>query len=114
MYTIVMAVKTLFFSSVSNGFDVPKLFDKLISLQKKKLDDERYGLGHAKSDVVLIIPYISSISNTDKEYCIEQIRKMREQIPGKYSIVMKTNKLKFILSILIHQYSINFSNYYLI
>ncbi|KYN10547.1 hypothetical protein ALC57_17152 [Trachymyrmex cornetzi] len=64
-----------------NNFDLPKSFDKLYALQKKKLNDTRYGLGNAKSDVVLIIPYTSSISNSDKEYCIQQIKKMGEQVP---------------------------------
>ena len=71
--------------SVTNGtnFDLPKSLDKLYVLQKKKLNDTRYGLGNAKSDVVLIIPYTSSISNSDKDYCTQQIKKMREQVPGK-------------------------------
>jgi len=60
-------------------------------LQTKKLDDERHGLGNAKSDVVLIIPYKSSLSNSDKEYCTEQIKKMREQVPGKSLIVSSKN-----------------------
>jgi len=61
------------------------------------LDDERYGLGNAKSDVVLIIPYESSLSNTDKEYCIEQIKKMKEQVPGKSLIVSSKNWTKIII-----------------
>jgi len=82
-------LKSIFFS-VSSGFDFAKLLEKLISLEKKKLDDERHGLGNAKSSVVLIIPYTSSVSNIDKEYCIEQIRKIQEQIPGEYLILIKT------------------------
>lgn len=81
-------IKT-FFSLVSSGFDLAKLLEKLVSLEKKKLDNERHGLGNAKSSVVLIIPYTSSVSNGDKEYCLEQIRKMRE-ISGEYLILIKT------------------------
>lgn len=87
-----MEIETFFFCSVSSSsspFDLAKLLEKLISLQKKKLDDERYGLGQAKSNVVLIIPYQSSVPDTDKEYCIEQIKKMREQVPGESLILMK-------------------------
>ncbi|XP_011055834.1 PREDICTED: uncharacterized protein LOC105146903 [Acromyrmex echinatior] len=70
-------------NNVTNGinFDLPKSFDKLWVLQKKKLNDTRYDLGNVKSDVVLIIPYTSSISSSDKEYCIQQIKNMREQVP---------------------------------
>ncbi|KAM0732480.1 N-acetylmuramoyl-L-alanine amidase [Formica fusca] len=75
-------------SSSSSPFDLAKLLEKLISLQKKKLDDERYGLGQAKSNVVLIIPYQSSVPDTDKEYCIEQIKKMREQVPDTVLLIL--------------------------
>ncbi|XP_070159046.1 uncharacterized protein [Polyergus mexicanus] len=75
-------------SSSSSPLDFAKLLEKLISLQKKKLDDERYGLGQAKSNVVLIIPYQSSVPDTDKEYCIEQIKKMHEQIPDTVLLIL--------------------------
>ncbi|GAB1864343.1 N-acetylmuramoyl-L-alanine amidase [Camponotus japonicus] len=76
------------YRNVSSGFDFAKLLEKLISLEKKKLDDERHDLGNAKSSVVLIIPYTSSVSNIDKEYCIEQIRKIQEQIPDTVLLIL--------------------------
>jgi len=76
--------KIISFFLVSMGFDFAKSLDKLENLQKQKLMDERYGLGNAKSDIVLIIPYTSSISEEDQNYCMNQLRRMREQIPGTY------------------------------
>lgn len=74
-----------------NNFDLPISLEKLKVLQKKKLNDERYGLGNAKSDVVLIIPYESSLSDSDKEYCIEWIKKMQQKVPGKLLLIKTTN-----------------------
>lgn len=85
------------FLLATKGFDLPKSLDKLRTLQTKKLDDERYGLGNAKSDVVLIIPYTKPLSNPNKDYCIEQIKKMREKVPGKSLIASCKNcKLKLL------------------
>jgi len=84
--------------SVTNGtnFDLPKSLDKLCVLEKKKLNDTRYGLGNAKSDVVLIIPRTSPISISDKEYCKKWIKEMREQVPGKL-LPIKTTSCNYYL-----------------
>ncbi|XP_071627923.1 uncharacterized protein [Temnothorax longispinosus] len=80
---------TTHYTNVTNsGFDLPKSLDKLRILQTKKLNDERNGLGQAKSDVVLIIPYTSSLSSSDKEYCIEQIKQMREKVPDATLLIL--------------------------
>lgn len=76
------------YTTATKGFDLPKSLDKLRTLQTKKLDDERYGLGNAKSDVVLIIPYTKSLSNSNKDYCIEQIKKMREKVPDATLLIL--------------------------
>ncbi|XP_029166918.1 LOW QUALITY PROTEIN: uncharacterized protein LOC114937565 [Nylanderia fulva] len=77
------------YKNITSGFDFPKLLEKLMSLQKAKLNKERYNFGNAKSDVILIIPYTSSIvNNADKEYCIEQIRKMMEQVPDTTLLIL--------------------------
>jgi len=61
------------------------------------LNDERHGLGQGKSDVVLIIPYTSSLSNSDKDYCLEVIRQMREKVPGKlFSKTIKVSQSYYI------------------
>lgn len=51
-------------------------------MQTKKLNDERSTLGQAKSDVVLIMPYTTTLQGADKEYCLELIKEMREKVPG--------------------------------
>ncbi|XP_018398035.1 PREDICTED: uncharacterized protein LOC108776035 [Cyphomyrmex costatus] len=80
---------TNYTNNVTKGFNLPKSLETLGDLQKKKLNDERYGLGNAKSDVVLIIPFTSYITNiSDKEYCIVQIKKMREQVPDATLLIL--------------------------
>lgn len=76
------------FMNVTSGFDLPKTFDKLRALQTKKLNDERSSLGQAKSDVVLIIPYTSTLSNSDKDYCTEKIKQMREKVPDTTLLIL--------------------------
>ncbi|KAL6254281.1 hypothetical protein P5V15_014896 [Pogonomyrmex californicus] len=76
------------YMNVTLGFDLPKSLEKLSTLQRNKLNNERYGLGHAKSDVVLIVPYTSYLTNSDKEYCIELIKKMREQVPDATLLIL--------------------------
>lgn len=73
--------------SVTSGFDFAKSLDKLESIQTIKLDNERSGFGNGKSDIILIIPYTSSVPDADKEYCIQRIKRMREQVPGNVLIV---------------------------
>ncbi|KAL0102783.1 hypothetical protein PUN28_018225 [Cardiocondyla obscurior] len=77
------------YANVNNsGFDLPKALEKLSSMQKKKLNDERYDLGNAKSDVVLIIPYTSTLSGVDKELCINKIKYMQEQVPDARVLIL--------------------------
>jgi hypothetical protein len=76
----------------SKGFDLPRAFERLRSLQIKKLNDEqRFGWAGGKSDVVLIIPYQSSISQNDKEFCHETLKTMREEVPGKMISLLQSN-----------------------
>lgn len=71
------------FVLVVNNFDLAKSFEKLESLQRQKLNAERNkNVVSARSDIVLIIPYTSSVSDPDKEYSLQQIKKMHEQVPG--------------------------------
>ncbi|XP_011501690.1 PREDICTED: uncharacterized protein LOC105365272 [Ceratosolen solmsi marchali] len=70
------------YETYAKGFDLPRAFERLRSLQIKKLNDEqRLGWAGGKSDVVLIIPYQSSISQSDKEFCYEALKIMREEVP---------------------------------
>ena len=49
-----------------------------------KLNIERvHGVAGARSDVVLIVPQISDISKTDKDYCLQTIQQIQENFPGK-------------------------------
>ncbi|XP_015587433.1 uncharacterized protein LOC107264077 [Cephus cinctus] len=66
----------------TTGFDLAKTFETLRLLQTDKLNSEqRLGIGGRSSDIVLIIPYTSTVSETDKQYCLEQLRTMREEVP---------------------------------
>ena len=68
---------------VARGFDLSKSFDTIRSLETWKLNEEKHrGLGGKNSEVILIVPYTSSITDTDKEYCLEQLKKLREDVPG--------------------------------
>lgn len=73
--------------SVTGNFDLAKSLDKLESIQTEKLNNERSSLGGAKSDIVLIVPYTSTVPDPDKEYCLQRIQRMREQVPGNVLIV---------------------------
>lgn len=80
-----MKLKSDFLSSDAGSLNLFRSLEKLSALQTKKLEDERHGFGYAKSDVVLIVPYTSPFN--DKEQCFEEIRTMREQVPGKILII---------------------------
>ncbi|XP_011864273.1 PREDICTED: uncharacterized protein LOC105560092 [Vollenhovia emeryi] len=83
--------KTHYTDATSGGlakFDLPKSLEKLRILQTEKLNVEREGRGQAKSDVVLIMPYTSALSNSDKDYCIEQIKQMREKVPDATLLIL--------------------------
>ncbi|XP_025158841.1 uncharacterized protein LOC105184757 isoform X2 [Harpegnathos saltator] len=75
-------------TSSSAGFDLAKSLDKLESIQTIKLNNERSGLGNGKSDIILIIPYTSSVPDPDKEYCKQQLNRMREQVPDATILVL--------------------------
>ncbi|XP_076243989.1 uncharacterized protein LOC143185138 [Calliopsis andreniformis] len=77
------------YENITKGFDLPLSLDKLMSRQANKLNNERnQGVGGARSDVVLIIPYISPLSESNKEYCLHVISQMREQIPDTEILIM--------------------------
>lgn len=64
------------------GFDLPKTLETLNRLQLEKMNREREnGVGGARSNVILIIPYSSPFANADKEYCLQTIQRMREVMP---------------------------------
>lgn len=73
----------MFYFSVSKGFDLPKTFHTIRTIETDKLNDEHNrGLGGGNSEVLLIMPYTSTISDSDKEYCLEQLRILSEEAPG--------------------------------
>ncbi|XP_025994720.2 uncharacterized protein LOC105203338 [Solenopsis invicta] len=76
------------YESVHSGFNLPQSLEKLRSLQTQKLNNERSGFGNGKSDVVLIIPYTTSLTNSDKEFCKEQIADMREKVPDATLLIL--------------------------
>lgn len=77
------------YENITHGFDLPKSLMKLEMYLMNKLNTERSrGVGGARSDIVLIIPRTSDISKTDKEYCLQIISRMREQIPDTMIFIM--------------------------
>ncbi|XP_032678684.1 uncharacterized protein LOC116847626 [Odontomachus brunneus] len=76
------------YENVTNGFDFAKSLDKLESIQTIKLNNERNGFGNGKSDIILIIPYTSSVPDADKEYCIQRIKRMQEQVPDATILIL--------------------------
>ncbi|XP_076670473.1 uncharacterized protein LOC143369896 isoform X2 [Andrena cerasifolii] len=70
------------YENITHGFDLPKSLQQLNLRLKDKLDNERTrGIAGARSDVVLIVPYMSTIDNSDKDFCKKTLLKMREQYP---------------------------------
>ncbi|XP_076168965.1 uncharacterized protein LOC143147534 [Ptiloglossa arizonensis] len=77
------------YENITHGFDLPKSLDELNWRLMNVLDNERSrGIGGARSNIVLIIPYMSSISNGDKNYCLQNILRMREKIPDTTILIM--------------------------
>lgn len=70
------------YQNLTKGFNLPKSLKELEKNLLNKLDNERSrGIGGARSDVVLIIPQTNSISNGDKEYCVQTLARLREKVP---------------------------------
>ncbi|XP_053983620.1 uncharacterized protein LOC128878955 isoform X1 [Hylaeus volcanicus] len=77
------------YENITHGFDLPKSIDALYLRLMNLLDNERdRGVGGARSNVVLIIPYMSTISNTDKDYSLKQILRIREKAPDTTLLIM--------------------------
>lgn len=61
---------------------MPKILDQLRLSRAEKMNDEhRRGIGGGNSDVVLIVPYRASISDADRDYCIDRLKQIREEFP---------------------------------
>lgn len=61
---------------------MPKILERLrISRAEKMNEEHRRGIGGGHSDVVLIVPYTTSISDSDKEYSTELLKQIREEFP---------------------------------
>lgn len=77
------------YENVTHGFDLPKTLETLYWMQKNKLDNERSrGAGGARSEVILIVPYTSEISQQDKTYCKQRITSMREVVPDITMLIL--------------------------
>lgn len=69
--------------TVTRGLNLPKSIKMLRTLEYDKLNRERSeSIGGKASDVVIIMPYNAQLSQSDKEYCLEQLKYMRQEIPG--------------------------------
>ncbi|XP_043285059.1 uncharacterized protein [Venturia canescens] len=70
------------YSAYRGKFDLSKTFDVIKSMQASQLDDEqRRSIGGGSSEVILIVPYTSTVTDENKEYCKEQLKIMYEDIP---------------------------------
>lgn len=77
------------YDNITGPFDLAKSIEKVQQRLKNKLENERVrGYGGARSDIVLIVPYKSSIPNGDKDYSLDKILRMREQIPDTTFLIM--------------------------
>ncbi|XP_034947105.1 uncharacterized protein [Chelonus insularis] len=78
------------YSTYTRGLDLPKIFDLLITRKTKQLNNEwENRIGGSRSDIVLIITS-TTISDTDKIYCQERLKTIRENIPDVYLFFMIT------------------------
>ena len=70
---------------------MPKTIEDVRNIFAKKLDEEqRQRIGGTNANVLLYIPHSSSISEADKEFYLEQIKQMKEEIPGIFFSRKKT------------------------
>ncbi|XP_015183759.1 PREDICTED: uncharacterized protein LOC107070249 [Polistes dominula] len=78
------------YSNVKKGLNLPKSFQILRNLEKDKLNREHNeGIGGKASDVILIMPYNNAqLSQSDKDYCLEQLKYMREEIPDATVLIL--------------------------
>lgn len=77
------------YSNVHKGLNLSKSLQMLRILEQDKLNREHSeGIGGKSSDVVLIMPYNAQLSQSDKEYCLEQLKYMREEIPDAAILIL--------------------------
>ncbi|XP_076757830.1 uncharacterized protein LOC143427507 [Xylocopa sonorina] len=80
------------YANITHGFDLSKALNELQVYLTHKLNNERNrGIGGARSDVVLIVPYNSDTSknnNNFKEYCLQTVSQMQEQFPDTTLLIM--------------------------
>lgn len=77
------------YTNVTHGFNLSKSIKILRNLQFDKLNKERSeNIAGKASDVVLIMPYNAQLSQSDKEYCLEQLKYMHEETPDATVLVL--------------------------
>ncbi|KAI4497475.1 hypothetical protein M0802_007486 [Mischocyttarus mexicanus] len=77
------------YNNVTKGFNLSKSIQMLRILEKDKLNREHTeGIGGKASDVVLIMPYNAQLQQSDKEYCLEQLKYIREEIPDANILIL--------------------------
>ncbi|XP_048514497.1 uncharacterized protein LOC105684119 isoform X2 [Athalia rosae] len=70
------------YNNLPKGFDLPRSLDTVRRLQTDRLNEEQIrNTGGSSSEVVLILFYSSTISDSDRSYCAEQLRLMRLELP---------------------------------
>lgn len=64
------------------GLDMPKSIETVRTMLEKKLDEEqRRRIGGNKAQVVLFIPFSTQLQDDSRNFCLDQIKSMREEIP---------------------------------
>ncbi|KAG8034692.1 hypothetical protein G9C98_007768 [Cotesia typhae] len=66
-----------------NGFDLPKSLEVLKAREEQKLNREwESKIGGQRSEIVLILPSATaSISDSDKNFCLDRLKTLRETVP---------------------------------
>ncbi|KAG7207188.1 hypothetical protein KM043_008875 [Ampulex compressa] len=77
------------YANVTTGFDLPKSLEVLRHFQTEKLNKEReQQLGGANANIILIIPYTSTINKNDNEYCVEKLKEMQRDNPDLTILIL--------------------------
>nr|XP_050854964.1 uncharacterized protein LOC127065938 [Vespula vulgaris]XP_050854965.1 uncharacterized protein LOC127065938 [Vespula vulgaris] len=77
------------YTNITRGLNLSKSIKILKTLEYNKLNRERNeGIGGKASNVVLIMPYNAQLLQSDKEYCLEQLKYMRQEIPDTTVLIL--------------------------
>ncbi|KAL2728504.1 N-acetylmuramoyl-L-alanine amidase [Vespula squamosa] len=77
------------YNNITRGLNLSKSIKILKTLEYNKLNRERSEvIGGKASNVVLIMPYNAQLLQSDKEYCLEQLKYMRQEMPDTIVLIL--------------------------